>query len=161
MAVQNEQLEFFVTVQNPFAFDLEVQDLSLSTTGAAFNSSPLPLVIPPTSVQTVRLTGVATSSGVLTVRGAIIRLMDGCEREFLLPIIDAEESRQREKRKSQLHADQLRIKRSGLAARVDQLQEDTPSGRYLETTVVPAQPLLWIKRTSLTHGSVMLYDGEE
>lgn len=32
--------------------------------------------------------------------------------------------------------------------------------RFLECKVVPEQPLLRVRRTSLTHGAVMLYDGE-
>lgn len=31
---------------------------------------------------------------------------------------------------------------------------------WLECMVVEEQPLLWIKKTSLTHGTVMLYNGE-
>jgi hypothetical protein len=32
--------------------------------------------------------------------------------------------------------------------------------KWLECDVVEAQPVVWIKKTSLTHGTVMLYDGE-
>lgn len=32
--------------------------------------------------------------------------------------------------------------------------------RFLECKVIPEQPLLRVRRTSLTHGAVMLYDGE-
>lgn len=32
--------------------------------------------------------------------------------------------------------------------------------KFLECKVVPEQPLLRVRRTSLTHGAVMLYDGE-
>jgi hypothetical protein len=32
--------------------------------------------------------------------------------------------------------------------------------KWLECQVVPEQPLLWVKKSSLTHGTVMLYDGE-
>lgn len=33
--------------------------------------------------------------------------------------------------------------------------------RYLACKVVPEQPLIRIRSTSLTHGALMLYDGEE
>ena len=33
--------------------------------------------------------------------------------------------------------------------------------KWLECRVVPEQPLLWVKKSSLTHGTVMLYDGEQ
>ena len=32
--------------------------------------------------------------------------------------------------------------------------------QWLECRVVEEQPLLWVKKSSLTHGTVMLYDGE-
>lgn len=32
--------------------------------------------------------------------------------------------------------------------------------RFLECTVVPEMPMLWMRSTSLTHGALMLYDGE-
>jgi hypothetical protein len=32
--------------------------------------------------------------------------------------------------------------------------------QFVELKVVPEQPLLRIRRTSLTHGAVMLYEGE-
>jgi len=34
------------------------------------------------------------------------------------------------------------------------------SFKFLECKVVPEQPLLRIRRTSVTHGALMLYDGE-
>lgn len=114
----------------------------------------------------MRLTGIATEPGQLSVRGAVVRLMDGCQRKFLLPNLDDTEVRRRDKYRSQLGAELLRVKKSGLAARAGlkapslaPLPED--GQRYLETNVVPSQPLLWVKRTSLTHGSIMLFDGEE
>lgn len=41
---------------------------------------------------------------------------------------------------------------------VHQSQKTQP--RYLECVVVPEQPLLRVRWTSLTHGALMLYNGE-
>jgi hypothetical protein len=38
--------------------------------------------------------------------------------------------------------------------------KDPAPTRFVECKVVPEQPLLRIRRTSLTHGAVMMYDGE-
>lgn len=46
----------------------------------------------------------------------------------------------------------------GLAGRDEEAGEERES--WLECRVVEEMPLLWIKKTSLTHGTVMLYDGE-
>ena len=65
--------------------------------------------------------------------------------------------------------EQGRVKWPGLFARPG--HDPTTSGtvdvaavpsiaRFLECKIVPSQPLLKIRRTSLTHGALMLYDGE-
>ena len=58
-----------------------------------------------------------------------------------------------------------KVKRSGTEARhsmhIDQTgSKDESEGRWLECVVIEEQPLVWIKKTSLTHGTVMLYHGE-
>lgn len=55
-----------------------------------------------------------------------------------------------------------RIKNSGLEAFSKHgVEESVEAGlKFLECTVVPELPLLWMRSTSLTHGAVMLYDGE-
>lgn len=58
-----------------------------------------------------------------------------------------------------------KVKRSGVEAR-HSLQLDgagsqaSDEGKWLECVVIEEQPLVWIKKTSLTHGTVMLYHGE-
>jgi trafficking protein particle complex subunit 9 len=51
----------------------------------------------------------------------------------------------------------LSITTAGAAAGT--LKEPVPT-RFVECKAVPEQPLLRIRRTSLTHGAVMMYDGE-
>jgi hypothetical protein len=41
-----------------------------------------------------------------------------------------------------------------------QRESGVPEDRWLECKVVDEQPLVWIKKTNLTHGTVMLYNGE-
>jgi hypothetical protein len=54
-----------------------------------------------------------------------------------------------------------KIKRSGVDARHRLPEEEMgEEGKYLECEVVEEQPLVWIKKSSLTHGTVMLYHGE-
>jgi alpha-D-ribose 1-methylphosphonate 5-phosphate C-P lyase len=54
-----------------------------------------------------------------------------------------------------------KTKRTGVDARhrvsEEELEED---GKWLECEVIEEQPLVWIKKSSLTHGTVMLYHGE-
>lgn len=172
--VANEQVDVFVTLQNVFAFDLEIQDLSLlwvvpqrsdtddRTTGAPFVTSPLPLILPALSVQTVRVTGHAPNAGSLQIRGVNVPLMDGSSAEFLIPVIDSAEQKRDSKHRSRLQAEVMKTKRQGLEARQSAIVPETTSDnhRWLECTVVEEQPLLWIKKTTLSHGTIMLYNGE-
>ncbi|BEJ13843.1 hypothetical protein CspHIS471_0310170 [Cutaneotrichosporon sp. HIS471] len=164
--VANEQVDVFVTLRNPLAVDLEIQDLSLLTSGSPFVTNPLPLVLPALSVQTVRVTGNAPVPGALQVRGVNIRLADGSSAEFLVPIVDVSGQKSGSKRRSAVLADLAKVKRQGLEARrsvtlgTDAIPVSEDDRQWLECTVVEEQPLLWIKKTSLNHGTVMLYDGE-
>lgn len=97
-------------------------------------------------------------------------------REFLLPLSTDEVEAKQEKRRSMRVAEIERTKWTGLNARpVKEKERKRPSAlpgasekpeklektmRFLECNVVPEQPLLRVRRTSLTHGAVMLYDGE-
>jgi len=151
------------------------------TSGVSFVTSPHPISLQPGAFQTIRLSGVASSPGALQVRGVKIRLQDGSCTDVLLPLVSDKERSKRDKRKSRLVADLSKSKRSGMEARWSMLSSssrDTGSGhrdstvetkvdsvqegseRWLECNVVEAQPVVWIKKTSLTHGTVMLYDGE-
>ncbi|KAK4685431.1 trafficking protein particle complex subunit 9, partial [Tremellales sp. Uapishka_1] len=162
--VANEQVDVFVTVSNPFAFDLEIQDLSLLTSGVPFVSAPLPLVLPASSVQTVRLAGIASSPGSLQIKGVTFRLHDGSSTDILLPVIDEEHKVKQDKRRSRVSAEASKIKKQGLEARYERRGsagvKNSGGERWLECKVVEEQPLLWIKKTNLTHGTVMLYNGE-
>ncbi|WVR06234.1 hypothetical protein IAU60_003264 [Kwoniella sp. DSM 27419] len=169
--VANEQVDIFVTLRNPFAFELEIQDLSILTSGAPFITSPLPLTLPAVSVQTIRVTGHSPVPGRLQIKGVSIRLPDGSSAEIYVPLIDTAEQQKRDRRKSRLDVDTGKVKRYGMEARFAALDKatkgdvDEPGGsdsgdKWLECQVVEELPLAWIKRTSLTHGTVMLYNGE-
>ena len=58
--------------------------------------------------------------------------------------------------------DRIQRQRNGVHKRASLQEKDSTkvTPRYLEVRVVPEQPSLRIRRTSLTNGAVMLYDGE-
>ncbi|GAA5969112.1 hypothetical protein JCM3765_002183 [Sporobolomyces pararoseus] len=160
--VQNETTEVFVTLQNPFLFDLEIQNIELSTSGVPFAADPLSTIVPPGSFHTVRLSGTPRQAGILLVRGCNIRLAGCSSREFVLPVWDEEEEIRRQKA-ALLDTSKERVKSSGLdAISAPSTASSDPSkdSKFLECIVVPEQPLLWMRSTSLTHGALMLYDGE-
>ena len=162
-------MEFILIVQNPYVFDLELQSLSLSTSGVSFESPPIPLVVPARSYHRVVLSGKALSTGNLIVRGCNVQAPGGVSREFVLPLATEEEEERIARQRSSALCDVGRSKYSGLDSfpweKKTKLSGNDSSRTskvmsFLECKVVPEQPLLRIRRTTATHGALMLYDGE-
>ncbi|KAG8688542.1 hypothetical protein FRC08_011380 [Ceratobasidium sp. 394] len=163
--VQNEVVEFAVTLQNPFAFDLEIQSLTLSSTGAAIQTTPVALLVPANSFHVKHIVCTPLEAGRLTIRGCIVQLPNSTPKEFILPLVSDALEESQEKRRSKRLDELVRVKASGLDARrrstllvggpvADRKEE------FVECRVVPQLPLLRVRRTSLTHGALMLYAGE-
>lgn len=143
-----------------------------SIAGVPFVGKPLPVVVQGNSFETVTLSGQATEAGTLVVRGCIMQL-PGIERhETLLPLLteDEEESKfmksiaflnEGERSKLPSLNDRFDKKRKHISVALSESGEKAETPRkYLELKIVPEQPSLRIRRTSLTNGAVMLYDGE-
>ncbi|KAJ7097903.1 TRAPP II complex [Mycena belliarum] len=171
LVVQNELLEFVVVLKNPYVFDLEIQSLSLSTSGVLFDTKPVRVILPATAFHVVTLSGKATETGALAVRGCFIQAPGGTKREFTLPISTGEEEERISRKRAAIECEAGRSKYTGLdcfpwekASKRASTQVSAPTTkaplRFLEYTVVPEQPLLRIRRTSVTHGAVMMYNGE-
>ncbi|KAF8654133.1 hypothetical protein AX16_003664 [Volvariella volvacea WC 439] len=171
LVVQNEQVEFLIVLQNPYIFDVEIQELSLSTSGVPLVTKPTRVVIPANSTHEVILSAMASETGSITVRGCTARAPGSITCEFLLPIATDEEEEQYSRRKSAVSCEMGRSKYQGLDSfpwiretKRNSVQSKTLANmkppRFLECKVVPEQPLLRIRRTSVTHGALMLYDGE-
>jgi trafficking protein particle complex subunit 9 len=188
--VQKESVEVIVTIKNPFVFDLEIQSITLryidrflsaassflivsSTSGVEFEHKPATILVPPNSFYPVVITGRAMEPGVLTIKGCIVQAPDGAPREFILPLSTGEEDERESRRRSAFRSESERFKYGGLESLPweksrkrsstvgvpERTSARTPR-RFLECKVVPEQPLLRVRRTSLTHGALMLYDGE-
>lgn len=128
----------------------------------AFAADLSTTLIPSGSIHTIRLSGTALESGNLTIRGCHIALAGCVPREFLLPVWDDEDEVKLQRASWVVDSDKDRTKASGLDSFVV-IPSDMPveeGFKFLECTVVPEMPLLWIRSTSLNHGALMLYDGE-
>lgn len=171
LIVQGEPIELTITLRNPYVFDLEIQSISLSTTGVEFESSPVSaLVIPPNTLYPITIIGTAKTQGTLVFRGCIVQAHWGAPREFLLPVSTDVDQNLFARRQSAVKCESGRTKYWGLDSRPwekDERRLSTPlpslkkPPQFLQCIVVPEQPLLRIRWTSLTHGAVMLYNGEE
>lgn len=150
-----------------------------STNGIPFRHEGIATVIGADSFTTVTLSGRAAEAGTLTIRGCIVQLPGAKPFEIELPLLSEEEDQERTMKNIAQANDSLRPKHLSLNHRLS--ASPTPSNdrgskqlkprasqaasmpaprRFLELMVVPTQPLVRIRRTSLTNGAVMLYDGE-
>ena len=159
--------------------DVRAEFCFISTSGVPFQSTPISVTVPANAFHVVRLKGIALEPGTLVIRGCTVQTVGGEPREFVLPMSTDEEESKRERLRSASLAEMGRSKYSGLDARPSEREKKRLSTvpasaagagsaaeksqavqKFLECKVVPEQPLLRIRRTSLTHGAVMLYDGE-
>ncbi|KAL1742926.1 TRAPP II complex [Schizophyllum fasciatum] len=171
LIVQHEAVEFILILHNPFVFDLELQAVSLSTSGVPFLSQSSRAVIPASSYHRLVLSGKAAKPGMLTVRGCIVQAPGGAPCEFVIPIPSEEQEERLSRKKSALTCEVGRAKHPGLGSQPwarppVRARAETKSARnsspvqLLEFKVVPELPLMRIRRTSVMHGALMLYEGE-
>lgn len=142
-----------------------------SVSGAQFATQPIRVVIPANSLHQVVLSGKALQSGTLIIRGCFVVAPGGKSREYILPLYTAEEEQRLARKRRSIMSENGRSKYAGLdrylsikLERTSTHSNEVASGasfRFLECKVVPEQPLLRIRRTSVTHGGLMLYDGEK
>ncbi|RKP24868.1 TRAPP II complex [Syncephalis pseudoplumigaleata] len=82
--VVNEPVYTMVTLWNPFAFDLELQEIRLITDGVAFESESAAALIPAGAPLTLRISGTPKEAGQLSIRGCSVVVFGGVYEEFYL-----------------------------------------------------------------------------
>lgn len=184
--IKGDLVEFFVTLQNPLEVALEIKEIKLSTLGSGFQATSVSTIIPPKSLQIVKLSGTPLESGSIQIRGCWVALL-GCEtKEFTVPLVEASTEKAKMEETSTVIDFKTRLKTWGLDSRpsvlhlkkrqlileaTDPESEMEPATRkkvlkpkvaerYLEGKIIDAQPLLSINSTSLNHGNLILLDGE-
>ncbi|KAI0322235.1 TRAPP II complex [Amylostereum chailletii] len=171
LVVEGESLEFVVTLRNPYVFDLDIQSLTLSTSGVPFDSKATSITIPSNSYHSITLQGKPLEAGMLVIKGCHVQAVGSASREFLLPLSSQEEDERKMRRRNAIACELGRSKYAGLESRSGPggnkrssmlaSQSKAPAHRFLECKVISEQPFLRIRWSSLTHGAVMLYDGEK
>ncbi|KAI1262562.1 Trs120-domain-containing protein [Xylariaceae sp. FL1019] len=150
--VADEAASFRITIQNPFDIELEIESIKLHTEGADFEPAAMSTVIGPYRTQILKIHGTARSPGSLKITGAMVKV-HGC-RERRFPIFSQSWNPELE----------LKVKSIGLG----NLEQDhvlSPPGPVLKPdslglSIIPAQPVLIIKSTTLSQSSIMVLEGE-
>ena len=103
------------------------------------------------------------------MRGCVVQAPGGQAREYILPLYTVEEEERLLRKRRTIAAETGRSKYTGInryswnvpPKRVSTSEASAgASFRFMDCKVVPDLPLLRIRRSSVTHGALMLYDGE-
>ncbi|KAJ3095829.1 hypothetical protein HDU97_006470 [Phlyctochytrium planicorne] len=166
--VANEPAYFSVTLANPFAFDLEIHSIQLSTTDTDFEAIPTTTIIPAeTRSFQIRLSGIPKSTGTLHVHGCVVRLFGGCVEEMVQPVQKALDDPKRRtkdgRRKRQEERERFGKKSAAL------LTDKGMKAKAAEVTavwsipieVIQQQPILQVNRSHrIDLGALMVFEGE-
>ncbi|CAG8520418.1 10913_t:CDS:10, partial [Ambispora gerdemannii] len=163
--VANETAYFMVTLANPFAVDLEIQSISISTNGINFKPNIMSTSIPANTSVTLRLSGTPKEAGELVIRGCKIKVYGCSEQEFCiklylfeilssgLAVID-----HHRRVDSQCSTSSTATTTSTALTTPTQGEHDLD---FLKVEIISDQPLIKIKSTSLMHSAIMLFEGEK
>ncbi|KAI9718916.1 MAG: hypothetical protein M1812_003800 [Candelaria pacifica] len=164
LLVSGEQADFRVTLQNPYDFDVDIERVRLESRGVEFESTQQGVVMGPYRTQTIFLSGTPRSSGSLIITGCFIKVR-GC-RERRYPIFTKAWSPERatKVKKMGLLAANRRMSRPSASEAnpmaKGSVKSSDPKPSSVELNVVPEQPIVVIKSTSLSQASIMILEGE-
>ncbi|KAF9165441.1 hypothetical protein DFQ26_000122 [Actinomortierella ambigua] len=178
--IADETATFWVTLTNPHGIDLDVHDIRLSTSGVKFKALPASAVIPAQSTIVIKVNGVPLEAGDLQIRGCFAKVGHCADQEFFVMRPPPPPAPTNPSGRSNAISDrapvvvQERPKKTGLDSFTRTPQEEAAEENsaaaapavkkepnFQAFKVIPPQPLLKIKATSLQHGSLMLFEGEK
>jgi hypothetical protein len=161
--VANEGYRFVIALQNPYEFELEVESLKIAAEGLEFIAREEHFVLGPYRTQKFPITGVARSSGTLSIQGCFIKVA-GC-RERLFPIFSDpwKPERQSKMKRIGLEASlSAPVSRpaSSAAPTAESTSSTAPKLQTLTFPVIPDQPVAIVADVSLPQGALMILEGE-
>lgn len=148
--VENERTDFTIKLQNPFAFELHVYELTLLTENIEVKAAVKDIYIAPRTLHEVSIPVVPLGVGKLIIRGCRIHVA-GCEpKDFELVT-----------KRDFLQESKLKV--IGVEAAVGKGEKERQAAllkRQIDLQVIAAQPVLVLNSLSLTQSWVMLLEGE-
>ncbi|KAI9753026.1 MAG: hypothetical protein M4579_005368 [Chaenotheca gracillima] len=162
--VAGEPTEFKVSVQNPYDFEIEIEQIRLESEGVAMESLQKDIVVGPYRTQVIYVSGLPTGEGSLSITGCIAK-MRGCRiRRF--PIFVESWSPEREVKIKTIGLSSLEkrpyrpVSTASGASKDRDLMRSVPKPFTFSLTVIPEQPIITIKSTTLSQSALMVLEGE-
>ncbi|KAK6354097.1 hypothetical protein TWF730_008514 [Orbilia blumenaviensis] len=172
LLVESEPVDFLITLQNPFDFEIQIDSVALDVTGVKFETLPASVVIGAYRQHTYVITGIPHSSGTMKLLGAKIKVY-GCKEKFF-PIVpdvrmvpvDGEDKIKKVgigAMKLEHPRPKSHISSTSNNIRASQIPQPSfgPDLKQLSISVIPAQPKLIITHTSLPQNAIMVLEGEK
>ena len=163
--VVGDEAVFRATLQNLYEFDVEIESISLESSGIPFESFVQRTIIGPCRTQTLLLSGIPKASGSLNITGCIAKVKGCRKRRF--PIFDTPWTLKLgpKVQYQALHAI-TRVRSRPTSAASDPSKSKIlaapqgPSTSVMTLEVIGAQPEVVFKSLSLSQSAIMLLEGE-
>lgn len=151
--VAEELATFRITLQNPYDIEVDIESIKLDTEGVEFEALPEQTRLGANRTQVMRLRGRPKEKGSVKVTGAIIKARGCRERRFPIfvqPWAPDRDYKLKAKGITALEGGNELMKRASVPL----------EPQALSLSVVPAQPVLVVKSTTLPQSTVMILEGE-
>jgi len=171
LMVANEPVEFIITFTNTYSFDIEIEGLTIKTSGVRVKSVPVSIIIPAfTRYYQVKVFATPLEAGTLRILGCQVKMFGGSIEEILIPPssnnddkLVIEDDRDRLLGKSSLEY-YKKYKIREMMIREGKEVKDLPKPEKpweKSFKVLDEQALLQVKEVSLgTQAAIMLFEGE-
>lgn len=149
--VEGEEVDFVITMQNLYDFEVILEEVSLFCQGVNVQQKSISAVMPPNKLSKVKLTVMPIGAGKLDVLGCRVKVQGCSQEDFFL----FEES-------WTLKSD-VKSKRTGVPGVLDDQIDysiQSPQTKSISYDVLPAQPMIHKMSTSLPQATVSMLDGE-
>jgi len=171
LMVANEPIEFIITFTNTYSFDIEIEGLTIKTSGIKVKSVPVSVIIPAfTRYYQVKVFATPLEAGTLRVLGCQVKMFGGSIEEILVPPssdevdkIEIEDDRDRLLGKSSLEYYKKYKIREIMLKEGKEVKDIQKKEKPWEKSfkVLDEQALLQVKEVSLgTQAAIMLFEGE-
>lgn len=165
LLVAHEEALFRVTLQNLYDIDVEIERVSLESSGLPFESSSQATVIGPYGAQTIFLVGVPRKPGVLSITGCKVKVKGCRERSF--PIFNKAWSPKADVTICPANLGLKLVRETHPSVNIHGSSQgkkspDVPPPAIATTTlrVIQAQPNVVMKAISVPQSAIMLLEGE-
>lgn len=149
--VQNERADFLVRLQNPFAFDLHVLEITLLTNDVPVSAFVTNISVASFSMTDITVPVIPQGTGALQISGASIQIAGCAKKDFLLT-----------EQQAAAISDKIDAvgSNSGMGHNMKELYS-LAKDTTVNIDVISAQPVMVLKNISINQGWMMLLEGEK